>query len=120
MFEVRYDNEKNRMIVKLEGFITKEEAVKYRMACEEVYIKVKPKFTFLVDLRNLKTLPQESIDEIQKVRYSSVKHGAYKGATVLKDTIVRMQTKRTANQIDGFNEEYFTDIDEAEIYLEQK
>ena len=120
MYEVKYDVSKNRMQMRVEGFITKEEAVKYRMACEEVYKKVKPNFTFLVDLRNLKTLPQESIDEIQKVRFSSVKHGAYKGATVLKDTIVRMQTKRTANQIDGFNEDYFTDINEAEIYLEQK
>lgn len=120
MYEVRYDNGKNRMVVRLEGFITKEEAVNYRMACEEVYKKVKPNFTFLVDLSNLKTLPQESVDEIQKVRISSVKHGAYKGATVLKDSIVRMQTKRTASKIEGFNEEYFTDINEAEIYLEQK
>lgn len=120
MYEVKYDITKNRMLIKLEGFITKEEAVNYTMACEEVFKKVKPNFTFLADLRNLKTLPQESIDEIQKVRFSSIKHGGYKGATVLKDTIVRMQTKRTANQIDGFNEEYFTDINEAEVYLDEK
>lgn len=120
MYEVKYDIIKNRILITLEGFITKEEAVKYRMENEGVLKKVKANFTFLVDLRKLKTLPQESIDEIQKVRLSSVKHGAYKGATVLKDTIVKMQTKRTANQIDGFKEEYFTDINEAENYLNQK
>lgn len=117
MYKVEFNQLKNQLLIELEGFISKEEAINYRKKSEDILNQIKPGFTFLADLRKLKVLPQESLGEIQKVRELSVIKGVIKGATVVNDLILRMQTRRTANEIEGFEEEYFLDIEEAKAYL---
>ncbi len=114
MYDIRYKIWKNRMYLKLEGFIKKDEAIQFRNECEVFHKKLKPNATFLFDARELKTLPAESMEEIQKVREHAVEYGTVKGVMVLKDNILKMQSQRTAKQIKGFNEEYFIDMNQAE------
>jgi len=117
MFDVKYDQKKNRVYLKLEGFVKLEEAIAFREACEAAHKKQKPGASFLMDARNLKTLPQDSLEEVQKTRSSAVKHGTSTGATVMDESILTMQSKRTSKKVDGFKEAYFSDIYEAEQFL---
>jgi hypothetical protein len=117
MHEVKYNGQENRIYVKLEGFIKYDEAVAYKNECQIQHKKLKSGATFLMDARELKTLPQNSMEEIQITRAHAVEHGIVKGAMILNNNILAMQAKRTAKHIEGFYEEYFTDINEAENYL---
>ena len=118
MYEVKYDDKKNRMYVRLDGFVKKEEAIAYRLECEREHKKLRPGATFLMDAVKLKTLPQDSMEEIQKVRAHAVDNGMVKGAMVLENNILIMQARRTARKITGFSEEYFTDLEAAKKYLD--
>lgn len=119
MYSIKYDENKNRIYTKLEGFIKKDEAEAYMKDGFRMHKQVKPGFTFLVDIRDLKTLPQESLEYIQKTREDGVKNGAKLGATIISETdnILKNQTQRTAKKVNGFEEIYFTSIEEAEAFL---
>lgn len=118
MFKVKYDMKKNRVQVVLSGVIKHQEAIEYREACEKVHKRLKDGATFLLNAKELMTLPQDSLEEIQKVRIDAVRSGVVKGAMIVSDKILIMQSKRTARKIDGFHEEQFIDISEAEAFLD--
>ncbi|MCT4632442.1 MAG: hypothetical protein N4A76_06865 [Firmicutes bacterium] len=121
MSNVKIDKSKNRMYINFEGFMKLDESIDLLNQCVMESKKLRSGYTVLSDTRNLKTLPQNVWDVIQKIRDNHVKQGVLKSAIIVnpKNHVSNMQVKRTMKDIKNyFPEEYFESESEALIYLE--
>lgn len=121
MSNVKIDKCKNRMYINFEGFMKLDESIDLLNQCVMESKKLRSGYTVLSDTRNLKTLPQNVWDVIQKIRDNHVKQGVLKSAIIVnpKNHVSNMQVKRTMKDIkNSFPEEYFESESEALIYLE--
>jgi len=119
MYSVRYDAGKNRLFLKIDGYLPGEEAVKFREEIEATLPQTKPGFTLLVDLSTSKALPPESTVEINKARSAGVGYGIRKGALITNSALVKMQAERTMKHAEkSFEELSFTTVEEAEAFLD--
>jgi Fe-S cluster biosynthesis and repair protein YggX len=114
---VRYDSLKNRVYTVFEGTVKEEEALQYKKDMLELLPKIKTGCTLLVDATKASTHPPETVKIIQEVR-EAWKTKLKKSAVIVNSAVLKMQLNRTIKQIeDSFHESYFSDIDEAERYL---
>lgn len=80
-----------------DGFIAPEEMREYKAEFIQVLDLLPPKFGILSDMRMLKPLPTES-QEILSANPELTVDRVLRSATVLNSALVKLQTRRLANQ----------------------
>lgn len=117
MISIKYDRVKNRVYTVFEGMVKEEEANQYKKDMLELFHKVKAGCTLLVDATKASAHPPETVKIIQEVR-EAWKAKLKKSAVIVNSTVLKMQLNRTIKQIENsFEESYFSNLDEAEKYL---
>ncbi|MFD0620794.1 hypothetical protein ACFQZR_25395 [Paenibacillus sp. GCM10027629] len=112
MFEMSYDEAKNRITVKVQS-ITVEEVETYIQEYTKVLNQVKPGFTGLTDLSEGKLFTQDVAMALAPLGELSVQKGLTKWAYYTGSVISKMQMKRMFGDIVVS----FEKLDEAEAFL---
>ncbi len=122
-FSIKVDQIKNRIYVRLEGFHTLEEILKFKEEYKKAVAKCRPGFTVLTHAVNYKP----GTPEVQKVHAECIKidteAGVSKVARVVGDTpLGGMQIDRLARTVSKYPypAKNFKTKEEAEAYLDGK
>lgn len=119
-YEIHYDESKNRIYYKVNGFWENTEAVpNYKTDILSVANYVKPNYTMLVDTRKLEVHPQD----VEKLRIwaqeEAIKMGMYRAAQIVsEDFISGLQFDNMADKA-KFMKGKFSSFEEAEEWLDQ-
>ncbi|NOV00602.1 hypothetical protein [Paenibacillus planticolens] len=112
MFQISYDQAKNRITVKVQS-ITMEEVETYIQEFNKVLTQVKPGFTGLTDLSEGKLFTQEVAVALGPLGELSVQKGLSKWAYFTGSAVSKMQMKRMFGDIVLS----FEKLEDAEAYL---
>lgn len=112
MFEMSYDQAKNRVTVKVLS-ITMEDVEKYIQEYTKLLDQVKPGFTGITDLSEGKLFTQEVALALAPLGELSVQKGLTKWAYYTGSAVSKMQMKRMFGDIVVS----FEKLDEAEAFL---
>ena len=119
MYEVRADQQKNRLYIILKGFLSDEEV---KQAAEEVIQKVQqlqPGFGIINDIAELAPASPEATGYIKQAQTAAFRHGPSKVVRVVKSAISSMQFNRLQKEA-GANYETLQaqTLEEAERILD--
>lgn len=117
----KYDNEKNRIYLVLEGSHDLAEAQRMKNEYAKAIEMARPRFTVLADLRDY----TPGFEEVQKVHASAVhlaeEAGVSKVARVTGQTpLGEMQVSRIAKKEVHYPSKSFVTVEEAEKFLDKK
>jgi len=112
MFQISYDQAKNRVTVRVLS-ITMDEVESYKQEYSKVMEQVKPGFTGLTDLSEGKLFTQDVALALAPLGELSVQKGLTKWAYYTGSAVSKMQMKRMFGDIVVS----FEKLDEAEAYL---
>lgn len=118
-YELKYDENKNRLYFKIIGFWPSVDAVpSYFKDIDKAASVVKPGFTMVSDIRQMKTPPQEVGKAHEQAQQKMVNAGLKKTAEIVTSAILKMTTRRYS-QSSNMNREAFSSLDEAEKWLDE-
>lgn len=111
-----YKIEKTNFGVKLtfEGFIRRDEMAKWVEESKQILRTVPSKFGVLVDMRNLKPLPQDAQNEMEKGQKLYKEKGMQRSAVVLANTLIALQFKRIAKETGIYEWERYIDASKVQ------
>ena len=113
MYKVEFDLERKEVYLAIKGMMKKDEALAYKKDVKAAFNKFFGKVNLLVDLRESLTHTQEAMEIINETRDENKKK-VKKSAVISEKLLVKMQARRTMQEIeDGFEERYFGNEDEA-------
>ena len=117
MYKINHDISKRIVYVKLSGFIQLPEMIEYGTELTSTLDKIPYKVFLLVDALENKVMPQDSIEELNKIRERN-KTNLLKSAVVLNNPLLEKQTERTYKKVNmEWEEQYFNTIMDAESWL---
>jgi len=117
MYKITHDISKRIVYVKLSGFIQLPEMIEYGTELTSTLDKIPYKVFLLVDALENKVMPQDSIEELNKIRERN-KTNLLKSAVVLNNPLLEKQTERTYKKVNvEWEEQYFNTIMDAESWL---
>lgn len=116
MYNVKTDILKNRMYITVDGTIGVDEVDNYTSDLKKNVAMLKPGFTALLDLRKAQIFTQETMQQLQGTKEIAVNAGISKSAMVVESVVLKMQMNRNFKEV-GPQDQAFTEIDEAEEYL---
>jgi hypothetical protein len=117
MYKIRIDALKNRLYVQLEGFFSFDDMKRCVDETMQESGKLKPGYTVITDISQLKTPSQEVAAEIERVQAHFVKSGVTHGVRVVGGSVISgIQFKRTGAHA-GYQSVNVNTMDEAEKLL---
>ncbi len=120
MAEIRIDDAKNRLYIKLKGFYTGEEAKKVTEEFLEELKKLKPGFDIINDITEFKTSPPEATAELARAQEMALEHKAGRIVRIIGGQPTgRLQFERIGRQT-GTVAANVSSLEEAEQILNQK
>ena len=118
-YEIRADGPRNRLHMRLTGFMTDADAVQVAEATIAEMQKLRPGFAIINDIRGLKPTTQAASDQLRRAQEAAVKHGFSRAIRVVGDQVVtHMQWSRTLKAAHGRDAETAATMEEAERMLE--
>jgi hypothetical protein len=118
-FEVRGDAVRNRLYVRMAGFMTDDDAVGVADRIIAEVEKLKPGFAVINDIRDLKPTSQAATDQMRRAQENSVKLGGGRVIRVVGDQVItQIQWNRTLKAVRGTPAETASTVEEAERMLE--
>jgi len=118
--EVRADLVRNRLYMRMTGFMSEADA---RQAADAVIAemgKLRPGFAIINDIRGLKPASPAASDQMQRTQEAAVKFGYSRAIRVVGDQLItHMQWSRTLKAAHGHEIETATTVEEAERMLER-
>jgi hypothetical protein len=117
--EIRADAPRNRLYMRLVGFMTEADAVRVADALIAEYAKLRPGFVIINDIRDLKPTTQEASTQMRRAQEAAIKHGYGRAIRVIGDQVVtHMQWSRTLKAAHGVEAETAATMEEAERILD--
>lgn len=113
------DVPKNRLYIKVTGFLTDEETREWVDAILQELEKLKPDFDFIADLSAGKAATQEGTKQFNRIYEAFKAKNVRRDILIVKDDIIQMQLQRKARDAGFTKEEYAASIEEAERMLEE-
>lgn len=115
-----YKIEKTNFGVKLtfEDFIKRDEMAKWVEESKQILRTVPSKFGVLVDMRNLKPLPQDAQNEMEKGQKLYKEKGMQRSAVVVANTLIALQFKRIAKETGIYEWERYIDASRVQNWEE--
>jgi hypothetical protein len=118
-YEIRADGPRNRLYLRLAGFMTDDDAIRVADTIIAEIQKLKPGFAVINDIRELKPTSQTATDQMRRAQEASVKHGSGRVIRVVGDQVVtQLQWNRTLKGVQGRGAETAATVEEAERMLE--
>jgi len=115
--DIKADVEKNRLYIRLEGFLTGEENEAAVKRVFEALKMLKSGFDMITDLARMKAATQEGSQQFGRA-YEAIKaRGRNRNIVVIEDSLTRMQIERTSRGT-GAQPEYASSVEEAERILD--
>src|SRR5262245_15686380 len=118
--EVRADLVRNRLYMRLTGFMSEADA---RQAADAVIAemdKLRPGFAIINDIRGLKPAGPAASDQLQRTQEAAVKLGYGRAIRVVGDQVVtHLQWSRTLKAAGGHEIETAASVEEAERMLDR-
>ena len=119
-FEIHADGPRNRLYLRMAGFMTDNDAVRVADTIIAQIQKLKPGFAVINDIRDLKPTSQTATDHMRRAQEASVKHGSGRVIRVVGDQVVtQIQWNRTLKAARGSGAETASTVEEAERMLEE-
>ena len=118
-FEIRADGPKNRLYLRMAGFMTDDDANRVADTIIAEIQKLGPGFAVINDIRDLKPTSQTATDHMRRAQEASEKHGVGRVIRVVGDQVVtQIQWNRTLKAVRGSGAETASTVKEAERMLE--
>jgi hypothetical protein len=119
IFEIRGDAFRNRLYLRMAGFMTDDDAVRVADTIIAEVQKLKPGFAVINDIRDLKPTSQTATDQMRRAQDASAKLGNGRVIRVVGDQVVtQIQWNRTLKAVRGTPAETASTVEEAERMLE--
>ena len=119
-WEIRTDVPRNRLYLRMAGFMTDDDAARVADAIIAEIQKLKPGFAVINDIRELKPTSPVASEHMRRAQEASVKHGSGRVIRVVGNQVVtQMQWNRTLKTVQGSGAEIAATVDEAERMLER-
>ena len=119
MVKVKYDRERNTVIVEFEGNVDAEQAKQFFADLEKVRPKPERDFTLLTDASEMRTHPQDIKNLHEEAQTILVKSGVVKIAEIVKDDIAEIQLNAMAKKT-HLPKRNFKSLNDAEEWLNEK
>jgi hypothetical protein len=117
--DIRADIPRNRMYVRMVGFMTDDDARRVADAIIAEIQKLRPGFAVINDIRDLKPTSPTASDHMRRAQEASVKHGCGRVIRVIGEQVItQMQWNRTLKAVRGSGAEAAASVEEAERMLE--
>src|SRR5262249_19045495 len=118
--EARADLVRNRLYMRLTGFMAEADARKAADAVIAEMQKLRPGFAIINDIRELKPVSPEASDQLKRTQEAAVKLGYSRAIRVVGDQLItHLQWTRTLKAAHGHEIETAPTVDEAERMLER-
>ncbi len=96
-YDLRYDQEKNRIYFKIKGFWPSTDTVPgYLDKWKDIVKQTKPEFTVLGDITEMKVPPQEIMNLHVEVQNLVLEKGMRKAAEIVDESILKLAVNRIA------------------------
>ena len=117
--EIRADGPRNRLYLRMAGFMTDDDAMRVADTIVAEVQKLKPGFSVINDIRELKPTSQTASDHMRRAQEASVKHGSGRVIRVVGEQLVtQLQWNRTLKAVQGSGAEIAATVEEAERMLD--
>ncbi len=116
--EIRVDVKKNRLYLKLTGFVSAEAVSKSSNAILDAAKTLRPGFDIINDISDFRALTPEGADQSQKNQEALAKLGIGRVVRVCPTAMPRMQLARTSQHL--YKAIEVATLDEAERLLDKK
>jgi len=117
-YELNRDEAKNRAFFTFIGFWKDESVVpNFYNDCIKLLNSMKPGFTLLANLKNLKTPPQDIVDLFTKVQLAIIEKGVSKSAEVVDSMLVKVNVDESSDA-SGIQKRQFDNISDALTWLD--
>jgi hypothetical protein len=118
-YEIRTDVPRNRLYMRLVGFMAEADARQVADALLAEYDKLRPGFAIVNDIRELKPTTQEASEQMRRAQEGAVQHGFGRAIRVVgAQVITHMQWTRTLKAAHGREAETAATPEEAERMLD--
>jgi hypothetical protein len=117
--EIRADVPRNRLYMRLTGFMTEADARRVADTLIAEYEKLRPGFVIINDIRDLKPTTPAASEQMRRAQEAAVKHGFSRAIRVIGDQVItHMQWSRTLKAAHGRDAETAATMEEAERLLD--
>jgi hypothetical protein len=117
--EIHADVPRNRLYMRLTGFMTEADALQVAEATIAEMQKLRAGFAIVNDIRGLKPTTQAASDQLRRAQEAAVKHGFGRAIRVVGDQVItHMQWSRTLKAAHGRDAETAPTMEEAERMLD--
>jgi hypothetical protein len=118
-YDIRADVPRNRLYLRMSGFMTDEEAERVADTIITEVQKLRPGFAVINDIRELKPTSPTATEHMRRAQEASSKHGHGRVIRVVGDQVVtQMQWNRTLKAVSGAGAEVAATVEEAERMLD--
>ncbi len=119
-YEIHAKLATNRLYLRMNGIMSDDDAQKVADRVIQEIQKLKPGFTIINDIRDLKPTTPTATEHLRRAQEASVKRGSGRVIRVVGDqAITQMQWNRTLKTTQRGGAETATTVEEAERMLEQ-
>jgi len=118
-YDIRADVRRNRLYLRMVGYMGDDEAVEVADTIIREMQKLQPGFAVINDIRELKPASATATREMQRAQEASFKHGHGRVIRVVgEQTVTQLQWNRTLTAAQGRGAETAATVEEAERMLE--
>ncbi|WP_109829636.1 hypothetical protein [Reichenbachiella versicolor] len=97
MYLIKADEQKNLLVIQLEGFLTNKELTEAAQKAKSEMAKLTQGFTVINDISKMKPASPEGAEEIKAAQAEAFKIGVGKIVRVVENPISKMQFNRLTN-----------------------
>ena len=118
-YEIRADVARNRLYLRMQGFMSDDDARKVADTIVATLPRLRPGFDVLNDIRELKPTSQKGAEQMQRAQEASARYGVGRVIRIVgKQAVTQMQWNRTLKAAQGSWAETAATLEEAERMLD--